>query len=352
MMKTTLPQHSQLINRQASEWFTLMQSETISDQNRKQFQEWLAVSGEHFDAYQQLELIWSDLSVLGATADGDAIRHSISERSQFGGIKGLFEPLQNFLGGVSLALRMQFSVALLTLALVGVVLLQPQSIQVESYATATGEIKTITLADGSEITLGAESIMKTWHTDTERHVTLERGQAFFVVTKDPQRPFWVDADDTQVKVVGTQFDVRRSQGRVRVAVLEGVVKVTDRTPVKNEMTLPPAPVVLTAGQQVIKSHPDTFEAVATITAQELGSWRDGRLFYRNANLQDVIDDANRYFDGNITLATEDLALLKVTAALRTEKIAFLPQLLSESLPIIVHKTVGNHIVLAMAEVKK
>jgi len=50
-------------------------------------------------------------------------------------------------------------------------------------------------------------------------------QAYFDVAKDPARPFLIDAGDTQVKVVGTAFDVRRRDGQVAVNVQRGLVEV-------------------------------------------------------------------------------------------------------------------------------
>ena len=354
-MQPEFTQHSELINAKASDWFTLMQSDSVTEQQRQQLQHWLDASHEHQDAYQQLAVIWDDLAVLSTLPQAKALKQSATE--VFSALfLGKFKiSTDNFFTSLLAGLYPKISLAICSAAAAVLVtmfyLVQPGSVSVDSYTTAIGEIKKITLTDGSEITLGAKSTIKVWANDVERHVILVQGQAFFAVTQDPQRPFWVEAYDTRVKVIGTKFDVRASHDRIRVAVLEGVVNVSsmatasEQTVAKLESRENKS-VVLTAGQQVIKSRTDKFKPVETISELELGAWREGRLYYRNANLEDVIADANRYFNGDIRLATTELALMKVTLALRIDQVNFLPDMLSETLPIVIHKESANQIVIS------
>ncbi len=342
-MQSGFTQHSEQINEEASEWFTLMQAGSVSDQERQQLQLWLAVDDEHRDAYQQLEVIWSDLAELSESPDGKSLRQSSSTGflSQF--FSEIKESSRRFFAGSAIGLRPQIAMAISFIAIFAgaFYLSQTNPPTIAVYTTQTGEIMTITLEDGSQITLGAKSTLKAWSDETERHVVLEAGQAFFVVTQDPQRPFWVDAEDTRIKVVGTRFDVLRSQGRIRVAVSEGVVNVSSSTDSGNSSAK--APLVLTKGLQVVKAHSQGFQAVSAISELELAAWRQGRLFYRNANLEDVISDANRYFNGKITLEAPELAGMKVTVAVSIDQIAFLPDMLSQTLPITIRKETGNQI---------
>ena len=359
-MKMEFPRHSNQINAEAADWFTLVESGSATEQQRLQREEWLAASDQHLEAYQQLTVIWADLAELSGSEEGVSLRQSVDK----GFIGGFFAELgasaQRFFD--NFGLRPQLALALSTVAVItGILFISwPVPTVVDVYATRIGEIETITLSDGSQVTLGANSAIEVWSDDNERHVVLNSGQAFFVVTTDPERQFWVDAEDTRVKVVGTKFDVRNSQDRVRVAVLEGVVNVTsvddhasvegDDAPGSNTQVNTPA-IVLNAGQQVIKPHADDFQLVKPISEHELSAWRRGRLVYLGASIIDVIGDANRYFDGTIVLEGGNLADLRVTAAIRVDQVEFLPDMLAQTLPIIVQKSAHNRIVISPRDEK-
>lgn len=94
------------------------------------------------------------------------------------------------------------------------------------YSTAVGEMRRVTLADGSVVALNTDSAAFVRYSDERREVRLERGEALFEVAKDRARPFVVLAGNTQVAAVGTAFAVRRrSAADVTVLVREGVVDV-------------------------------------------------------------------------------------------------------------------------------
>jgi len=338
--------HSASINAEAANWFTLLDSDAATGQQRRQFEDWLAASNEHRDAYQQLTVIWTELSEL---EEAMLLRPSVEQGPVGRFFAVLCESTQQLLA--SLALRPALALATLAVIASALYLSQPVPVLVDVYATHIGEIKTITLNDGSQVTLGADSAIEAWSDDVERHVVLIGGQAFFEVTADAERPFWVAADDTRVKVVGTKFDVRNSQGRVRVAVSEGEVNVTSvvlvdgRSSVEASAAEAPA-IVLRAGQQVIKPQAADFESVKGISEHELSAWRRGRLVYQDASIIDVIGDANRFFEGVIALDGADLAGLRVTASIRIDQLEFLPDMLAQTLPIAVQKSADNKILIS------
>ena len=88
-----------------------------------------------------------------------------------------------------------------------------------------------------------------------------------------------------------------------------------------------------------------FEAVTVVPSSDLGAWRLGRLIYRDISLADVVTDAGRYFEGKILLQSKDLADVKVTMTLRTDQVGQLPQMLAQTLPLEVHGTPDNIILL-------
>lgn len=175
------------------------------------------------------------------------------------------------------------------------------------HMTATGEIRSLTLADGSVVTLDTDSAIEVDFSAHRRAVTLLEGQAFFEVTADPARPFSVTADTVAVTVVGTGFDVRRDPDSIAVGVVHGTVQV-DYT----GDGMPQPRGRLTAGQQLYIDrtagtayHPDG-------TAAPIAAWREHDLVVDNATLASVIDELRRYYPGVIVVTDGALASKRVT----------------------------------------
>jgi transmembrane sensor len=100
----------------------------------------------------------------------------------------------------------------------------------------------VTLPDGSVLQLNTDSVVETAYSPTERRVRLKKGEAFFSVAKNPQRPFWVDVGAVSVRAVGTAFNVRFRPEAVEVLVKEGKVSVNQATlSHRCRRRLPPVP---------------------------------------------------------------------------------------------------------------
>lgn len=93
-----------------------------------------------------------------------------------------------------------------------------------SYQTAAGEVRDVTLADGSRVTLNGASRISARIAGNRREIALETGEALFDVRHDPARPFTVSAGAGQVTVLGTRFDVALDDARVELAVERGLVR--------------------------------------------------------------------------------------------------------------------------------
>jgi transmembrane sensor len=349
--------HSEHIDNEAREWFTLMQSGAVTELQQQQLKQWLSADAAHQQAYRQYEIIWQDLATLANSPEAKALKRSIKaswfEQVSVGFqnfVAQLFNKLRTGVNNLGTGARIHLALSIsASIIFIGALFFiqRPEQVSIIQYATSIAETKEIKLADGSQITLGAKSEIKVWATASERHVDLINGQAFFVVAKNPQRPFFVNSGNTLVKVVGTRFDVRKGEDQTRVAVLEGIVNVSSTQKLAGKSTqIGPTQVILTAGQQVTHANNGNFDMVSDISSAELEAWRHGRLIYRRASLADVVADANRYYNGTISLSSKNLADLKVTAAISTNQIESLTDMLSKSLPIAVRREAGNHIIIA------
>lgn len=157
------------------------------------------------------------------------------------------------------------------------------------HATAVGETKTIVLADGSTVLLNSDSQVEVVYSRRQRHLQLERGEAFFEVAPHPRRPFTVEADRRRVVAVGTRFSVRRDAGDLRVAVAEGRVRLED------DAKRPATPVLLSAGTVAVASTGGVHARPQSMNeVEDLLSWRGGTLVFRSTPLAEAVAEFNRY----------------------------------------------------------
>jgi transmembrane sensor len=158
----------------------------------------------------------------------------------------------------------------------------------ENYATPVGGHKIVALADGSRVELNTDTQLRVIADAQQRTVLLDKGEAFFQVKHDGERPFVVIANGQRVIDLGTKFLVRREASDLRVSVIEGRLRLeTDATRVK--------PAVLLAGDVAIATSDRVWVAKrpSVELSGELG-WRHGVLVFRHMSLAAAADEFNRY----------------------------------------------------------
>ena len=196
------------------------------------------------------------------------------------------------------------------------------------YTTGVGERRTVALEDGSRIELNAASRLTVRFERNARRVWLGDAQAFFDVAADPTRPFLIEAGDTQVRVVGTQFDVRHRDGAVAVAVQRGLVEV--RRGVDKRAT----PIRLTVGQGLShRENRDDGAQVDPVVVDEVTGWRQGRLIYRDRPLSEIVAALNRLFPKPVKLADARTGDLRLSGVLIVDEQDAMVARLSQLLPV-------------------
>ena len=165
----------------------------------------------------------------------------------------------------------------------------------QSYSTPIAGRGSSVLPDGSRVELGAGSRITTRYTAAIRGVTVDAGEAFFWVTKDPKRPFVVRVGDLQVIAVGTAFNVRRGGDQVVVAVEEGKVRVAEALGARVDLA------AVGAGEQAIYGEKVHRLAKLRIKPADASSWRQGILRYEQEPLSAVAADLNRYSTRKIVI---------------------------------------------------
>ena len=153
------------------------------------------------------------------------------------------------------------------------------------YATNYGEINELKLDDGSRVTLNSHSAIDVHYNNKSREVILKRGEAFFDVAHQPQRPFIVKSGQSQIKVLGTAFSVDKQDDQITVTVVRGKVQVSDAT-AQSQNLVPQQQVIMEPGK------PFHLQQVNNLSLEL--SWRNGRLNFANKSLEDILDDLQKY----------------------------------------------------------
>ncbi|MBO1041420.1 FecR family protein [Brucella pituitosa] len=176
--------------------------------------------------------------------------------------------------------------------------------------SASNEMPVIKLEDGSTVQLNAGSAIAFDITDGERQVQLLRGEAYFTVAPDPQRPFTVRAANGEVTALGTQFDVKLKDGGADVVVTEHAVQV--QTSATSSALNPLNTLQLEQGHSVFYDNKNGIGQVAMIDPELAASWRRGRLVFENQPLEHVVEDIARHLPGRVMIASSDLAERRIT----------------------------------------
>jgi transmembrane sensor len=190
----------------------------------------------------------------------------------------------------------------------------------QSYATPIAGTGSSVLPDGSRVELGADSRITTRYTASQRFISVDGGEAYFLVAKDPGRPFLVDAGGMQVTAVGTAFNVRRNSDRVVIAVSEGRVQLDSQETAGDLMTLKSARTPLLAGQQAVYNSGSRTITIAQINAMEVASWRNGVLKYMHEPLGSVAEDLSRYHNKRIIISDARLSAMPFTGTVFSSRI--------------------------------
>jgi len=168
----------------------------------------------------------------------------------------------------------------------------------------SGETRELTLADGSRVTLDADSALRSDFQATRRDVYLLRGRAYFQVTKDKARPFVVHAGDSRVRVTGTAFDVDWSPRRLQVSVEHGSVEVSDPR-LEPRANLAP-------GDRLRLDYASQGTERMTLPVAQMGAWRHGLLVAKDTPLRELLDVLQRSQGGLLLLRDETLGAQRVT----------------------------------------
>lgn len=175
------------------------------------------------------------------------------------------------------------------------------------FETGVGQVSRLALADGSTVILDTDSVLKAEFDGASRRISLQRGRAFFHVAHE-KRPFTVTGRRFAVTATGTRFVVDLDNATDVVSMVEGSVVAAAVDGRRGQ------PVALKAGRSLSASNRGW--QLGTVDPEQADGWTTGELTFRNAPLEDVVRETNRYSQRKILLGDSMVARARLSAVLK------------------------------------
>lgn len=267
------------VRRAAQAWVVRLTSGNVQPGDVEAARAWCALAPEHQQAFVEARRVWA----LSGQLQAPARRHAPARQWALASAAVLVLGV-----GLALAWHGQWGA---------------------DYRTGVGERRVVPLADGSRISLDAESAVDVEISAQARRITLRKGEAVFDVAHDPARPFTVQAGAVRATALGTVYAVSREGSAVDVIVKRGRVAVSDASD-RVELAAGEA-VGQQAGRLGSKHGLDVDSALA---------WQQGRLVFEQAPLAQVLKALERYRPGWLVIGDEQLRGLKVSGTFQLDRL--------------------------------
>ena len=301
------------VEDEAATWAVLLADDPHNNEQLRQFKIWLNASALHAQVWARTLRVYRGLGMLPPTTQAQWPQSAPGERRRRGSRNGSEKR-----SGEAAARSNSFTIdtdsrasaaqfhgkarathwkaALATLAIplcLMLVFLPRLSLHLAAdHVSATGERQTHVLEDGSTLTLAPESAVDIRYSDAERRIRLLKGAAFFDVQRDSERAFVVQAGSTHIAVLGTAFNVDRSDSGTRVSAAHGRVRVEDHSvhPAVFEDIVAGEQLAVTWGQGASRTR---------IAVDDVARWRRGEVIARDLTVSELVDSFRPYYGGAI-----------------------------------------------------
>jgi ferric-dicitrate binding protein FerR (iron transport regulator) len=214
----------------------------------------------------------------------------------------------------SLSIRFARIAALFVIPLLSVVtaywyvnMQQPEELSLVECFTPNGEIREIELPDHSKVTInsGSTFIYPKDFKGKNRSMYLS-GEAKFVVTKDPHKPFIVKTKDMDVTALGTTFNVSSyaDEPQTVATLVQGSIQVDMPTSGNSFVLTPEEQLVYDKQTQAVTRKPARIDYVL--------AWERGQMVFQSASLQTIVKAIERRYQVTVYLNSTGLSDEKLT----------------------------------------
>ncbi|WP_160152755.1 FecR domain-containing protein [Microbulbifer sp. ALW1] len=287
------------IRAQAADWLARQQSGAMSAAESDALEQWLQANPLHRQAFAQCQQLALMTDFLKEDPELNAglpeIRKAVRRRAQ-----SLRAPYQwRWLGAIA---------ATILVLVAGVI--ARDNYAIDYYQTEIGGQRVVHLEDGSTLMLNTNTRVGVRYQRKQRSLFLERGEAFFMVAKNPERPFVVAVRGSEVRALGTAFNVALQADRVQVGVTQGIVEVRAEDATGETQQL--AKMLPGEGVRYTATNPRDSSGVVPVNLDQVTAWQTHRIYFDNERLEDAIAEYNRYTTRKMVLVGDALTNQRIS----------------------------------------
>ena len=166
---------------------------------------------------------------------------------------------------------------------------QPEPMLYNTLSVPNGGEYRLLLADGTAVHLNAGSELRypVAFAAAERKVHL-KGEAWFEVAKDAERPFYVETDEVSIRVYGTAFNVNTHGLRATETVLvEGEIGISGKGGTGEP------------GQLAACDHHSGEITFREVDVRKYTAWKNGEFCFNDDTLEEILEELGRWYDVRI-----------------------------------------------------
>jgi hypothetical protein len=166
----------------------------------------------------------------------------------------------------------------------------PEELKYNTIRIPKGKQYQLSLSDGTKVWLNADTRFKypLAFVGNKREVYIENGEVYFDVAKNKEKPFVVHFNNRQVRVLGTQFNIKayEENNTDLVTLAEGSIQIDSDN----------SSVELVPNQQAVISKNDLHMKINTVEASIYSAWKNKRFLYKQERLEEIMNDLARFYN--------------------------------------------------------
>lgn len=217
-------------------------------------------------------------------------------------------------------------------------------------STAYQETKSLTLPDGTQVTLNSNSSVRYSENilnQATRQIWIQ-GEVYFDVESITQKeeskkvPFIVHTEVVDIRVLGTQFNVKDRHGKTEVVLTEGKIRLTQAQNPAKELDMEP-------GQKVLADAQTGLKLINVEDPALYASWKENELYFDDQPLADIAQDIGDEYGIEIIIADSDLGNLQFTGSAPADQLEVLLISIEKSFNLNIKKDENRYIIEKAAQ---
>jgi len=305
----------------------VLSGEATADEART-VDNWRNASAENEKYYSHLELIFAKAATNQVKIDFDADEAWIKVQRKLTKTKTInWQPLR-------------IAAGIVLLVTTGILIYREFNKPPQAMALVSGtQVLSDMLPDSSTVVLNKRSSIEFTYRPKEktRKVKL-KGEGFFDIKHEEEKPFVIETEDALVRDIGTSFNVRSypDKDTIEVVVQTGVVQF---------YTLKDPGMMINAGETGIYSkRTKVFSKIAKADTNVL-AYKTRVFSFHSTDLRSVIEQINEVYDSKIKLANDNIARCQLTVTFRNEELDNMIDVITETLALTAERNDKKEIIL-------